>query len=48
MGFTHGNLPAGLTILAPAFSESKLIRYAYDFEQATHHRKDPPLFPALP
>jgi amidase len=48
MGFTHGNLPAGLTILAPAFREDKLIRYAYDFEQTTHHRQDPPLFPALP
>jgi amidase len=48
MGFTHGNLPAGLTILAPAFREDKLIRYAYDFEQTTHHRKDPPQFPALP
>jgi amidase len=48
MGFTHGNLPAGLTILAPAFREDRLIRYAYDFEQTTHQRKDPPLFPALP
>jgi amidase len=48
IGFTHGNLPAGLTILAPAFREGKLIRYAYDFEQTTHARKDPPLFPALP
>lgn len=48
MGFTHGDLPAGLTILAPAFGEYKLIRYAYDFEQTTHARKDPSLFPALP
>ena len=48
MGFTHGNLPAGLTILAPTFREDRLIRYAYDFEQTTHHRKDPPQFPALP
>jgi amidase len=48
MGFTHGNLPAGLTFLAPTFSESTLIRYAYDFEQTTKQRKDPPLFPALP
>jgi amidase len=48
MGFTHGDLPAGLTILAPAFREDLLIRYAYDFEQATHHRKDPALFPPLP
>jgi amidase len=48
MGFTHGNLPAGLTILAPAFREDKLIRYAYDFEQTTHYRKEPVLFPVLP
>jgi amidase len=48
MGFTHGNLPAGLTILALAFREDKLIRYAYDFEQTTHARRDPPQFPALP
>jgi amidase len=48
MGFTHGMLPAGLTFLGPAFSESTLIRYAYDFEQTTRQRKDPPLFPALP
>jgi amidase len=48
MGFTDGMLPAGLTFLGPAFSESTLIRYAYDFEQATGQRKDPPLFPPLP
>jgi Asp-tRNA(Asn)/Glu-tRNA(Gln) amidotransferase A subunit family amidase len=48
MGFTHGSLPAGLTILAPAFREAALIRYAYDFEQTTRQRKEPPLFPALP
>jgi len=48
MGFTHGSLPAGLTILAPAFREATLIRYAYDFEQTTQQRKDPPLFPSLP
>jgi amidase len=48
MGFTHGILPAGLTFLGPAFSESTLVRYAYDFEQTTGQRKDPPLFPPLP
>ena len=47
MGFTHGNLPAGMTILGPAFSESTLIGFAYDFEQTTHARRDPPLYPAL-
>jgi amidase len=48
MGFTNGGLPAGLTFLGPAFSESMLIGYAYDFEQTTGQRKDPPLFPRLP
>lgn len=46
-GFTQGGLPAGLTFLGPTFSEGMLIRYAYDFEQATKARRDPPLFPAL-
>lgn len=47
VGFTYGMLPAGLTFLGPEFSESTLIRYAYDFEQTTRQRKDPPLFAAL-
>ena len=47
MGFTHHTLPAGLTFLGPAFSEVTLIRYAYNFEQATHQRREPPLFPPL-
>lgn len=48
MGFTHGDLPAGLTFLGPTFSEGTLIRFAYDFEQTVKARKDPPDFPALP
>ena len=48
MGFTHGTLPAGLTFLGPAFGESTLIRFAFDFEQTVRQRKDPPLFPRLP
>jgi Asp-tRNA(Asn)/Glu-tRNA(Gln) amidotransferase A subunit family amidase len=49
MGYTHGTLPAGLTFLGPAtFTEQQLIRYAYDYEQTTHNRKPPPLFPPLP
>ncbi|HEY3705701.1 MAG TPA: amidase family protein [Terracidiphilus sp.] len=47
MGFTHHTLPAGLTFLGRAFSEAQLIRYACDFEQTVHQRKDPPTFPAL-
>ena len=48
MGFTRGMLPTGLTFLGSAFSESTLIRFAYDFEQTTKQRKNPPLFPSLP
>jgi hypothetical protein len=48
MGFTHGTLPAGRASLRPAFSESTLIRNAYDFEQTAGQCKDPPLFAPLP
>jgi amidase len=48
MGFTHHTLPAGLTFIGPAFSEATLIRYIYNFEQATHHRREPPAFSAPP
>jgi Asp-tRNA(Asn)/Glu-tRNA(Gln) amidotransferase A subunit family amidase len=48
MGYTRGNtLPAGMTILGRAFSEETLIRLAYSYEQATRHRKPPPLTPPL-
>jgi Asp-tRNA(Asn)/Glu-tRNA(Gln) amidotransferase A subunit family amidase len=42
MGFTRNNtLPAGMTILGRAWSEPTLIRLAYAYEQATHHRRPP-------
>jgi amidase len=47
MGFTYDNLPAGLQFLGRSFDEPTLIRYTYGYEQATHHRKPPPGFPAL-
>ena len=34
-------LPVGLSLVGAAWSEGKLISYAYAFEQATHHRKAP-------
>jgi amidase len=34
-------LPVGLSFVGPAFSEGRLIRYAYSFEQATHARRRP-------
>jgi aspartyl-tRNA(Asn)/glutamyl-tRNA(Gln) amidotransferase subunit A len=43
-GFDGGNLPIGLQILSPAFSEDKLLRIARMFELATdYHKKRPAL-----
>jgi len=47
MGYTHGELPAGLTFLGDAFDEGTLIKFAYAYEQATKHRHAPPKFPPL-
>jgi Asp-tRNA(Asn)/Glu-tRNA(Gln) amidotransferase A subunit family amidase len=42
MGFTRGGtLPAGVTIYGRAWSEAALLRIAYAYEQATHHRRAP-------
>lgn len=37
--------PFGVTFSGPAFSEPKLVGYAYAFEQATHHRAPSPAVP---
>jgi aspartyl-tRNA(Asn)/glutamyl-tRNA(Gln) amidotransferase subunit A len=43
-GFTEGNLPAGLQIVAPAFQEPTAFRVACAYEQATGwHKQRPPL-----
>jgi amidase len=47
MGYTHGELPAGLTFLGDAFDEGTLIKFAYAYEQASKHRHAPPKFPPL-
>jgi amidase len=44
MGFFRG-LPIGLSFFGTAWSEPTLIRIAYAFEQATHHRKPPTFAP---
>jgi amidase len=41
LNFNAKDSPFGLTFSGPAFSEPKLIGYAYAFEQATHHRVPP-------
>ncbi len=47
-GFTTDNLPVGLTLLGRAYSEPVLLKLAYSYEQATHHRVPPKTTPALP
>lgn len=47
-GFNAKPAPYGVTFTGPAFSEGRLIGFAYAFEQATHHRTPPTSAPPLP
>ncbi|HWS67740.1 MAG TPA: amidase family protein [Steroidobacteraceae bacterium] len=47
-GFNAEPAPYGVTFSGPPFSESRLIGYAYAFEQATRVREPPPSAPPLP
>jgi Asp-tRNA(Asn)/Glu-tRNA(Gln) amidotransferase A subunit family amidase len=47
MGYTRGQLPAGMTLFGRAWSEPSLIALAYSFEQATRHRRPPASAPPL-
>ncbi|PHS40012.1 MAG: glutamyl-tRNA amidotransferase [Robiginitomaculum sp.] len=47
MGFTVGDLPAGLQILGRPNSEGNLYKLAYAYEQATKHRRAPANFPTI-
>ncbi len=47
-GLTKDGLPVTISFLGRAFSEPKLLGYAYDFEQATRARVLPKHTPALP
>ncbi|MBW7455257.1 amidase, partial [Paenibacillus sepulcri] len=40
-GFGSDGLPISISFLSEAFSEPILIKLAYSYEQATHHRKPP-------
>jgi amidase len=45
-GFVAG-LPVGISFYGRAWTEPKLIRFAYAYEQATHHRAPPKFLPTL-
>jgi Asp-tRNA(Asn)/Glu-tRNA(Gln) amidotransferase A subunit family amidase len=48
MGYTRdGTLPAGMTFFGRPWDEATLIRLAYGYEQATHHRHPPSATPPL-
>jgi amidase len=48
MGYTRGGeLPAGMTIYGRAWSEAKLLKLAYAFEQTRGHRHPPATTPPL-
>jgi amidase len=46
-GFTSDNLPAGITFMGRPYEEGTLIKLAYAYEQATHHRLPPKTAPPL-
>jgi amidase len=46
-GFTPDGLPIGVELLGRAWSEPQLIKFAYAYEQATHHRRPPASTPTL-
>jgi amidase len=46
MGFVEG-LPLGFQLLGRPWTEAQLLKYAYAYEQATHHRRPPPATPPL-
>jgi amidase len=45
-GLIHG-LPVGISFFGRAWSEPTLLRIAFAYEQATHHRTAPKLLPSL-
>jgi amidase len=47
-GITSDKMPVTISFFGPAYSEPKLLGYAYSYEQATHHRVSPATTPALP
>lgn len=46
-GVTSDKLPVTISFFGPAYSEPRLLSYAYSYEQATHHRVSPSTTPSL-
>jgi amidase len=46
-GFTRDNLPAGVCFVGRPYDDGNLIKFAYAYEQATHHRRPPASTTAL-
>jgi amidase len=40
-GFTRDNLPAGVCFIGRPYDDGNLIKFAFAYEQATHHRRPP-------
>jgi Asp-tRNA(Asn)/Glu-tRNA(Gln) amidotransferase A subunit family amidase len=40
-GFTPDGLPAGISFLGRPYDDGRMIKLAYAYEQATHHRRPP-------
>jgi Asp-tRNA(Asn)/Glu-tRNA(Gln) amidotransferase A subunit family amidase len=46
-GFTVDNLPAGITFMGRPYEDGTILKLAYGYEQATHHRSPPKTTPPL-
>jgi len=46
-GFADDGMPVGVELLGRPFTEPELLKLAYSFEQATHHRRLPSLTPQV-
>ncbi|WP_341920835.1 amidase family protein [Hydrocarboniphaga effusa] len=46
-GLTKEKMPVTISFFGPAWSEPRLLSYAYSYEQATHHLVPPATTPAL-
>jgi len=46
-GFTSDDLPVGITFMGRPYDDGAMLRLAYAYEQATHHRRPPTTTPPL-